>query len=54
MALVMNVCEQIYVLDFGRPLFEGRPEDVLHAEIVRAAYLGEEDAEMVVAEEGVA
>lgn len=54
MALVMEVCDQIYVLDFGRPLFAGSPEEVLHADIVRAAYLGEEDAAMVVVEEGVA
>ena len=25
MALVMDVCEHIYVLDFGRPLFDGSP-----------------------------
>jgi ABC-type branched-subunit amino acid transport system ATPase component/ABC-type branched-subunit amino acid transport system permease subunit len=52
MALVMEVCEQIYVLDFGRPLFDGAPEQVLHADIVRAAYLGEDGAEMAKVEEG--
>jgi ABC-type branched-subunit amino acid transport system ATPase component/branched-subunit amino acid ABC-type transport system permease component len=46
MSLVMKVCEQIYVLDFGRPLFDGAPAEVLHADIVRAAYLGEDDEAM--------
>jgi ABC-type branched-subunit amino acid transport system ATPase component/branched-subunit amino acid ABC-type transport system permease component len=54
MALVMEVCEEIYVLDFGRPLFNGTPQDVLHAEIVRAAYLGEDEVETVGAEEQAA
>ena len=54
MALVMSVCEYIYVLDFGEPLFDGTPEEVLHADIVRAAYLGEESVEMAVIEEQVA
>jgi ABC-type branched-subunit amino acid transport system ATPase component/branched-subunit amino acid ABC-type transport system permease component len=44
MSLVSQVCEQIYVLDFGRPLFDGPPAEVLRADIVRAAYLGEDDA----------
>ena len=32
MALVMDVCEHIYVLDFGRPLFEGTPDEVRASE----------------------
>jgi ABC-type branched-subunit amino acid transport system ATPase component/branched-subunit amino acid ABC-type transport system permease component len=46
MELVMKVCEQIYVLDFGKPLFSGTPTEVLGADVVRAAYLGEDDAEL--------
>jgi ABC-type branched-subunit amino acid transport system ATPase component/branched-subunit amino acid ABC-type transport system permease component len=54
MSLVMDVCEQIYVLDFGRPLFDGPPAEVLEADVVRAAYLGQaDDAELAAAAEGV-
>jgi ABC-type branched-subunit amino acid transport system ATPase component len=53
MSLVMDVCEQIYVLDFGRPLFDGPPADVLEADVVRSAYLGRDDEAMAAAEEGV-
>jgi ABC-type branched-subunit amino acid transport system ATPase component len=40
MALVMEVCEYIYVMDFGRIIFEGAPAEVRASEIVQAAYLG--------------
>ncbi len=43
MALVRAVCEYAYVLDFGRLIDEGPMGHVLSSEIVRAAYLGEED-----------
>lgn len=42
MALVMDVCSYIYVLDFGNPLFAGEPDAVLASAEVRAAYLGDE------------
>jgi len=45
MALVMEVCEHIYVMDFGRPLFEGTPSAVRASELVQAAYLGSDDVE---------
>ncbi len=42
MALVMDVCEYIYVLDFGRLIFEGTHDEVATSSIVQAAYLGNE------------
>jgi ABC-type branched-subunit amino acid transport system ATPase component len=41
MDLVMDICDYIYVLDFGRLIFEGDPSSVQASEIVRRAYLGE-------------
>ncbi|MGH9037391.1 MAG: ABC transporter ATP-binding protein, partial [Acidimicrobiia bacterium] len=46
MALVRAVCSYIYVLDFGRLIYEGTAADVLSAPIVKAAYLGSEAAEV--------
>lgn len=40
MAFVMKLCNYIYVLDFGKPLFEGTPEEVASSPVVQAAYLG--------------
>jgi ABC-type branched-subunit amino acid transport system ATPase component/preprotein translocase subunit SecG len=40
MSLVMNVCQYIYVLDFGRLLYEGPPASVTSNSAVQAAYLG--------------
>jgi ABC-type branched-subunit amino acid transport system ATPase component/branched-subunit amino acid ABC-type transport system permease component len=40
MALVLNVCSDIYVLDFGKLLFHGSPGEVRTSPIVQAAYLG--------------
>jgi ABC-type branched-subunit amino acid transport system ATPase component/branched-subunit amino acid ABC-type transport system permease component len=40
MALVMNVCDYIYVLDFGRLIFDGDPASVASSPVVQAAYLG--------------
>jgi ABC-type branched-subunit amino acid transport system ATPase component len=40
MGLVMNVCDYIYVLDFGQPIFQGTPHEVSSSEVVRSAYLG--------------
>ena len=42
MALVMDVCEYIYVLDFGRLIFQGTPAEVATSTDVQAAYLGSE------------
>lgn len=38
--LVMRVCGYLYVLDFGRLLFEGTPDAVQASSAVRDAYLG--------------
>ena len=43
MELVLNVCDYIYVLDFGRVIAEGRPQEVRNDRKVLAAYLGRED-----------
>ncbi len=42
MALVRQVCAHIYMLDFGRLVFEGSPDEMLASDVVRAAYLGSE------------
>jgi ABC-type branched-subunit amino acid transport system ATPase component/ABC-type branched-subunit amino acid transport system permease subunit len=53
MALVMDICEHIYVLDFGRLLFDGSPDEVRSSELVQAAYLGSDEVEAAVANEPV-
>ena len=40
MAFVMGLCDYIFVLDFGRLLFEGSPGAVASSPVVQAAYLG--------------
>ena len=42
MALVRQVCAYIYMLDFGRLVFDGSPDEMLASDVVRAAYLGSE------------
>jgi ABC-type branched-subunit amino acid transport system ATPase component len=46
MALVRAVCSYIYVLDFGKLIYEGTAADVLSSPLVKAAYLGSEAAEV--------
>ena len=41
-SLVRQVCERIYVLDFGQLIFEGSPQEMLRSDLVKVAYLGEE------------
>jgi ABC-type branched-subunit amino acid transport system ATPase component len=46
MSLVMDICEYIYVLDFGKLVFEGSPAAVASSDVVQAAYLGAAPAGM--------
>jgi len=43
MALVMSVCDYLYVLDFGVLIFQGDCAAVQASAVVRAAYLGDEE-----------
>jgi len=43
MGVVMDISHRVMVLDFGRKIAEGRPEQVLADPQVRRAYLGEAD-----------
>ena len=45
MDLVSGICERLCVLNFGRKIAEGRPEDVFRDAAVLEAYLGREAAD---------
>jgi branched-chain amino acid transport system ATP-binding protein len=47
MGVVMDISSRVAVLDFGRKIAEGRPEEVLANSHVKAAYLGEEDEALI-------
>ena len=50
MALVRQVCDQVWVLDFGQLIFNGPAAAMLQSEIVKAAYLGSEGVEAALPE----
>jgi ABC-type branched-subunit amino acid transport system ATPase component len=54
MTLVSQVCDYIYVLDFGMLIFEGTPRAAMESDIVRAAYLGTEPLPIEVEAAGMA
>ena len=43
MAMVMSICDYLYVLDFGALIFEGTAAETQASPVVRAAYLGSEE-----------
>lgn len=56
MALVLRICTDIHVLDFGRLLFSGTPSEVRTSPVVQAAYLGsfeDDDSVEGIIEEGL-
>jgi len=42
MGVVMDLSHRVMVLDFGRKIAEGEPDEVKESDIVRRAYLGED------------
>jgi sulfate-transporting ATPase len=45
-SLVMDTCDRIVVIDFGKKIAEGTPEEISGNSLVVAAYLGEPDSQL--------
>jgi ABC-type branched-subunit amino acid transport system ATPase component/branched-subunit amino acid ABC-type transport system permease component len=48
MSLVLDICQYVYVLDFGELIFEGTAQDIVESPVVKAAYLGDTEVEAAV------
>ena len=40
LAVVLGICDHVYVMDFGRVIFEGPPAALRESQEVRTAYMG--------------
>jgi sulfate-transporting ATPase len=52
MSLVMSICDEITVIDFGREIAAGTPQEIRSNPAVIAAYLGEPEVERAVGDGG--
>jgi ABC-type branched-subunit amino acid transport system ATPase component len=53
LSLVLDVCDRIYVLEFGKMIFTGTPDEVMVSPLVKAAYLGDTELLAPLLEGGV-
>jgi len=52
MGVVMDISHRVIVLDFGRMIAEGNPEEIMDNPEVKKAYLGDEEESISVAPSG--
>jgi branched-chain amino acid transport system ATP-binding protein len=50
MRIIFKVCEQIQVLDYGKTIAVGKPQEIRSNRAVVAAYLGQKGAQVAQAE----